>query len=54
MFKRNPAAWKYYGAAPPGYRQLVTFWVTSARKPETRARRLHQLIEACARGRRLT
>jgi uncharacterized protein YdeI (YjbR/CyaY-like superfamily) len=53
LFKKNAAAWKYFGAVPPGYRQLVTFWVISARKPETRNRRLLTLIDACAQGRRL-
>ncbi len=52
--KRHAAAWKYYAALPPGYLQLVNWWITSARKPETRARRLNTLIHACAEGRRLT
>jgi uncharacterized protein YdeI (YjbR/CyaY-like superfamily) len=52
LFKRNAAAWNYYRRVPPGYRQLVNWWVTSAKKPETRARRLGKLIEACAAGRR--
>ena len=52
-FKRNPAAWKYYGTVSPGYKHLVNFWITSARKPETRAKRLQILIAACARGKRL-
>ena len=52
-FRRNPAAWKYYRAVPPGYRQLVTWWITSAKKVETRAKRLAKLIKACAEGRRL-
>jgi uncharacterized protein YdeI (YjbR/CyaY-like superfamily) len=52
-FKRNPAAWKYYGTVPPGYRQKVTWWVASAKKPETREKRLRMLIGACAKGRRL-
>jgi len=53
LFKHNPAAWQYYSAVPPGYRQLITFWVTSARKPETHDKRLRMFIEACAKGRRL-
>ncbi len=47
------AAWKYYRAVPPGYRQLVNWWIVSAKKPETQAKRLRKLIEACADGRRL-
>ena len=53
-FRRNAAAWKYYATATPGYRQLVNFWITTARMPETRARRLNTLIHACAEGRRLS
>jgi uncharacterized protein YdeI (YjbR/CyaY-like superfamily) len=52
-FKKSAAAWKYYGTVPPGYRQLVTFWVISAKKPETRDKRLRMLIDACAQDRRL-
>jgi uncharacterized protein YdeI (YjbR/CyaY-like superfamily) len=52
-FKKNAAAWKYYGAVTPGYRQLVNWWIISARKPETRSMRLRKLIGACAEGRRL-
>jgi uncharacterized protein YdeI (YjbR/CyaY-like superfamily) len=51
-FKQDPGAWKYYSSAPPGYRQWVNWWVTSAKKPATRARRLTRLIEYCAAGRR--
>ena len=52
-FKRHPAAWKYYGTVPPGYKHLVNFWITGAKKPETRAKRLRILVAACARGKRL-
>ncbi len=52
-FRRNAAAWKYYGTLPPGYKKMVDWWVMSARKSETRARRLAALIKACAQERRL-
>jgi uncharacterized protein YdeI (YjbR/CyaY-like superfamily) len=52
-FKRNASAWKYYGTLPPGYKNMVNWWVISARKTETRARRLAALIGVCAQGRRL-
>lgn len=51
--RRHPVAWKYYRAVPPGYRQLVNWWVVHAKRPETQARRLGKLIAACAEGRRL-
>jgi uncharacterized protein YdeI (YjbR/CyaY-like superfamily) len=53
QFKRNAVAWNYYGTLPPGYRKMVNWWIVSARKAETRARRLKILIKACALRRRL-
>ena len=52
-FKKHPAAWKYYGSVTPGYKHLVNFWITSAKKPETQAKRLGILIAACAKCKRL-
>jgi uncharacterized protein YdeI (YjbR/CyaY-like superfamily) len=49
----DPAAAAFFAAQPPGYRQLATYWVVSAKKPETRERRMAQLIEDSAAGRRL-
>jgi uncharacterized protein YdeI (YjbR/CyaY-like superfamily) len=43
----------FFHAQPPGYRQTVAFWVMSAKKEETRARRLAHLIECSANGVRL-
>jgi uncharacterized protein YdeI (YjbR/CyaY-like superfamily) len=53
QFKRNRSAWTYFQAQPPGYRRLATHYVVSARRPETRARRLATLIERSARGERI-
>ncbi len=53
VFKRHAAAWKYYETVTPGYRQLVNFWITSARRPETRERRLKILVDACTQRKRL-
>jgi uncharacterized protein YdeI (YjbR/CyaY-like superfamily) len=52
-FRANTKAWAYFTAQPPGYRRLATGWVTGAKKEETRARRLAQLIADSANGRRL-
>ena len=41
----------YFEAQPPSYRRAAIHWVTSAKKPETRERRLAQLIECSAAGR---
>ena len=53
QFKKQTVAWKYFGASPPGYQKKMLHWVTSAKKAETRARRLGKLIAACARQKRL-
>lgn len=52
-FRRNQAAWKYFAAAPAGYRRTMLHRITAAKRAETRARRLDQLITACAEGKRL-
>ncbi|HEY3349153.1 MAG TPA: YdeI/OmpD-associated family protein [Thermoanaerobaculia bacterium] len=52
-FRARPKAWAFFQAQPPGYRRTATFWVMSAKKPETKHRRLAQLIEDSAKGRRL-
>jgi uncharacterized protein YdeI (YjbR/CyaY-like superfamily) len=51
-FRAHAAAWEYWSAAPAGYRKMATWWVVSAKKPETRERRLTKLIEVSAAGRR--
>lgn len=43
-FRANRRAWDYFQAQPPWYRRTSTFWVTSAKQPETRERRLATLI----------
>lgn len=52
-FRRHKAAWAYWEAQPAGYRKTVLNWITTAKKPETRAKRLTMLIEDCAAGRRI-
>ena len=52
--RANAKAWKYFRTLPPGYVRLVSWWVISAKKPETRARRLKAVIEKCAAGQRFT
>src|SRR5262249_60951783 len=53
-FKANRAAWSFFEAQPPGYRKVLTFWVMSAKKEETRLRRLDSLIESSAEGKRIS
>ncbi|MFO1378681.1 MAG: YdeI/OmpD-associated family protein [Steroidobacteraceae bacterium] len=50
QLRANRAAAKFYAAQPAHYRRASTWFVISAQRPETRARRLATLIECSARG----
>jgi uncharacterized protein YdeI (YjbR/CyaY-like superfamily) len=49
--KRNQAARKFFQSQPAGYRKQMNWWVVSAKREETRLKRLDQLIEDSAQGR---
>jgi len=49
-FRDNKAAWQFFQTEPPSIRRTCIFWVMSAKKEETRARRLDQLITRAAQG----
>ncbi|MFL5615098.1 MAG: YdeI/OmpD-associated family protein [Gemmatimonadaceae bacterium] len=53
QFRAKAAAWKFFQAQPPGYRRLATWWVISAKRAETRTRRLALLIKDSAQGHRI-
>jgi uncharacterized protein YdeI (YjbR/CyaY-like superfamily) len=46
-----PGAWEYWRSRTPSYRRTATHWVLSAKREETRERRLATLVEDCAAGR---
>jgi len=47
-FEQTPGAWEFYQAQPPGYRRQSARWVMSAKREETRQRRLATLIDDSA------
>jgi uncharacterized protein YdeI (YjbR/CyaY-like superfamily) len=51
--KKNLAAWKFFQAQPPSYRKAVNWYVLSAKKEETRLKRLDKLIEYSVQGQRI-
>lgn len=53
VFRRNKEAWNFFEKQPPYYRKASIFRVMSAKKEETRIRRLEELIDCSARGLRL-
>lgn len=52
-FRRDPAAWEFFQRQPPGYRRLAAWFVISAKRPETRRKRLDRLITTSRAQRRL-
>ena len=50
-FRAAPEAWEWFQARAPSYRRAAIHWVTSAKRAETRERRLGALIEDSAAGR---
>ena len=53
LFRTNGAAWADWDKRPASYRRSALGWVTGAKRPETRAKRLEELIRVSAEGRRL-
>lgn len=53
LLRKNTAAARFFHAQPPGYRKTATHWVTSAKRPETRLRRMQTLIADSERGERI-
>jgi uncharacterized protein YdeI (YjbR/CyaY-like superfamily) len=51
--RADDRAWTFLQNQPPGYRRLVTHFVMSAKREDTRVRRLEALVESSAEGRRL-
>ena len=52
-FRSSEAAWTFWTVQAAWYRRTATHWVTRAKRPETRERRLAQLITDSEAGRRL-
>ena len=51
--RAHDGAWGFWERQPPGYRRLATHWIMDAKRPETRAKRLATLVDACARAERV-
>lgn len=52
-FKANKEAWKYFKYTPPSYQKIATRWVMSAKQEATRLKRLNELINDCAVGKKI-
>jgi uncharacterized protein YdeI (YjbR/CyaY-like superfamily) len=52
-FRVNRKAWRWFEEAAPSYRRVATHWVMTAKREETRQRRLGVLIDCSAAGLRI-
>jgi uncharacterized protein YdeI (YjbR/CyaY-like superfamily) len=52
-FQKCTTAWENFQSFPPFYRRMTIAWVASAKKEETRMKRLGKLMEFSARGKRI-
>ncbi|HRH93478.1 MAG TPA: YdeI/OmpD-associated family protein, partial [Candidatus Peribacteria bacterium] len=50
-FRANKKAWEFFQSRPPSYKTPAIWLIVSAKKPETREKRLRTLIEDSACGR---
>lgn len=53
VLKKNSRAVDFFDAQPPSYRKAANWWVQSAKKEETRLKRLEELISLSANGERI-
>jgi uncharacterized protein YdeI (YjbR/CyaY-like superfamily) len=53
LLRQNPTAWAFFQAQSPSYRKAAIWWVVSAKTEATRLKRLNQLSEASAEGRKI-
>ncbi len=52
-FKAKKRAWMFFEAQAPYYKKLMARWVMTAKREETREKRLRQLIDYSKRGERI-
>ena len=52
-FRANRTAWDFFGAQPLGYQKTLRHWVLSAKRQETRIKRLSRVIEMSAKKQRV-
>ena len=53
ILKKNRKAWEFHQAQPPGYRKLCAFWISFAKREETRLKRLQMIIDHAEKGERI-
>jgi uncharacterized protein YdeI (YjbR/CyaY-like superfamily) len=51
--RANPSAWRFFRELAPTYRRDFVVWIHTAKRPETRVRRLRESISLLAAGKKL-
>jgi uncharacterized protein YdeI (YjbR/CyaY-like superfamily) len=51
--KANPKAWSFFQVLAPSYRRHFVGWIHSAKRPETREKRIRESITLLAAGQKL-
>jgi len=51
--KTNSSAWKFFRELAPTYRRDFVVWIHTAKRPDTRARRIRESISLLAAGKKL-
>jgi uncharacterized protein YdeI (YjbR/CyaY-like superfamily) len=49
QFREHASAWEFFQSLAPGYQRLSSLWVISAKKEETKLKRLEMLIDYSSR-----
>ena len=53
QFQANKPAWDFFRSQAPSYQRIVTHWISSAKREETRQSRFAILLECSAKQRRI-
>src|SRR5262245_8729165 len=52
-FKTSPKAWQHFQALAPTHRRNFVVWIHTAKRPETREKRIRESVELLAAGKKL-
>jgi uncharacterized protein YdeI (YjbR/CyaY-like superfamily) len=52
-FKANPKAWNFFQQLAPSYRRQYVGWIATAKRPETRDRRIREALVVLTSGKKL-
>ncbi len=52
-FKSNKKAWTFFSSQAPWYQRTATWWIISAKREETRLKRLGRLMSDCENGKKI-